>query len=324
MVEPNDSKETQIQNNSSNTKNSVSSNISTLKQIPFEFNDFLIDPSLLSINKIIGKGGQAVVYNGFYNNTEVVIKKFEKQDINLKEIMAYSKLKHDAMVKFHGYYHDEDESVNLVLDYFEGVNLGDAIPGNIFNNNQKFEIIKKITDFLIYLRENHAIHRDIKPQNIKVKLINDNEILVKVLDFGIATISEKTIHEVTGDLYTLSYAPPEIFEIDFLEKMQISYKYDIWSFGLVISYLISGIYPWKKSDSKPIRFFNLVVEQHLMKKDEFIIPDEIQGNWRLLIKYMTSVDSKNRINPQTVKDLLDCVENNKDIANVIIGSNNYN
>jgi hypothetical protein len=105
---------------------------------------------------------------------------------------------------------------------------------------------------LSYLHTHHIVHRDIKPENIfltasqKVK-IGDFEEAIQV------TTASSNIHclekpllppqQQKFDLYqlhgTISYMAPEC-----LHNHTVTAKADIWSFGCVLSFLVTGRYPW--------------------------------------------------------------------------------
>jgi serine/threonine protein kinase len=92
---------------------------------------------------------------------------------------------------------------------------------------------------LIYLHKvKHQLHRDIKPANI---LINSDGI-VKLTDFGIAKTLENTEDLSNTFVGTKNYMSPErILGQDY------SYSSDIWSLGLVVYELATGLFPYNFS-----------------------------------------------------------------------------
>lgn len=50
-------------------------------------------------------------------------------------------------------------------------------------------IMKQIISALYYLQSKNIVHRDIKPQNILLES-QENSFLIKIIDFGLATILE--------------------------------------------------------------------------------------------------------------------------------------
>jgi serine/threonine protein kinase len=287
---------------------------------------FLVNEQDVVIENELDSGGQGIISQGTYMNNKIVIKTLMKNDYDVKEIEAYTKLLHPYMVKFHGYYMDKKENINLVLDYAEGEDLSKIIPLESLTYKQKLDIVEKLADFLIYLRENHAIHRDLKPQNIKVQVLNDDSVDLKVLDFGITKISKYTVDYTRNNIGTLAYAPPEIFTFDentnINETVKISYKYDIWSLGMITSYLFSGIFPWK-SNKSTLSNHLMFVEVQLIKKKDFIIPGNLDSNVKKLIAHCTNIDPDKRINPYTILNFIKTIKLGQDVTEINITEDNY-
>ncbi len=72
------------------------------------------------------------------------------------------------------------------MEYVEGQNIKEYLKLN--NYKLSMDKIKVVTRNLLkglaYLHENGVIHRDLKPENV---LINDEQDVIKLVDFGIST-----------------------------------------------------------------------------------------------------------------------------------------
>lgn len=99
-------------------------------------------------------------------------------------------------------------------------------------------IIKQVLLALSAIHENGAIHRDVKADNVLVKMIDPDPALgprIKLTDFGFATKLDHMIG-AKASLGTRHYMSPEM--IEHLE--QHTSAVDIWSVGVLAFYLISG------------------------------------------------------------------------------------
>ena len=107
-------------------------------------------------------------------------------------------------------------------------------------------IARQIADALEAAHERGVVHRDLKPQNIKVK----PDGTVKVLDFGLAKAAMAAAHDADGSptptapidgtregiiLGTPSYMSPEQSRGHAVDK-----RTDIWAFGCVLYEMLTG------------------------------------------------------------------------------------
>jgi eukaryotic-like serine/threonine-protein kinase len=89
------------------------------------------------------------------------------------------------------------------------------------------------------------VHRDLKPDNIFI-VQNDDEEVVKVLDFGIAKMSNSTaqasVQTVTGAMIgTPYYASPEQLE----GSKSVDHRTDVWAMGVIAYECLLGIRPFE-------------------------------------------------------------------------------
>lgn len=284
------------------------------------YDDFLeimkIDQSSIKdVSEMSDEGGQGEIYTGNFKNMKVIIKRFKNfSDYNHKEIKAYLKLKHDIMVEFYGYFIDNEKKLNLVLEYADGEELNDLVADELLTNNHKLLIIEKIASLLQYLRINHTIHRDLKPDNFLVKIINDENLTIKVLDFGISKVSNQTMFSQNTSSGTLVYSPPELMSIG----GKVSFKYDVWSYGLIVSYLFSEEQPWGDKINQ------MQVEYNLFKKKPYPVPKSIESkNIQRLIDLCTKINPEERINPETILYLIEIIKKGEDIVDIPLNDKNF-
>jgi eukaryotic-like serine/threonine-protein kinase len=84
------------------------------------------------------------------------------------------------------------------------------------------------------------VHRDLKPENLFITHRDDGTTYLKILDFGIAKIlsqSTQMSQEVKGTPLYMAYEQAA--------AAPITPQTDIWSLGLIVFYLLSGMSYWK-------------------------------------------------------------------------------
>ncbi len=109
-----------------------------------------------------------------------------------------------------------------------------------------------VCEAIQHAHQKGIIHRDLKPSNILV-VVQDDEMIPKVIDFGVARaisqpLTERTLYTEQGQLIgTPEYMSPEQAD---LNNQDIDTRTDIYSLGIVLYELLAGILPF---DPKTLR-----------------------------------------------------------------------
>lgn len=193
--------------------------------------------------KTLGKGGMSTVYLAENINlgTFWAIKQISRNietgmDI-LIEPNILKKLNHPSLPRIIDIIED-DEYLYIVQDFIEGNSLDKELERiGKFPIHIVLEWSLQICDVLIYLHEfkpNPIIYRDMKPGNIILTPWKE----IKLVDFGIAREYKKDRKSDTVYIGTKGYAAPEQYG-----DGQSSVTTDIYSFGVTMFQLITGILP---------------------------------------------------------------------------------
>lgn len=115
------------------------------------------------------------------------------------------------------------------MDYYHDQSLNEINPLEVFEESGPFEIINEICLALQYMHEDEAnlIHGNIKPSNIIIT--EDNHYLISDQCQNLIKSAEsKTVND-------FQYYSPEM-----IKGLEITDKSDMWSFGCVIYYILTG------------------------------------------------------------------------------------
>lgn len=193
----------------------------------------------------MGEGGFGVVYKGCVNNRTVAVKKLgamveiSSEDLKQQfdqEIKVMAKCQHENLVELLGFSSDSDD-LCLVYAYMPNGSLLDrlsCLDGTPpLSWHMRCKIAQGAADGISFLHENHHIHRDIKSANILL----DKDFTAKISDFGLARASAKFTQTVMTSriVGTTAYMAPEAL------RGEITPKSDIYSFGVVLLELITGL-----------------------------------------------------------------------------------
>jgi Tol biopolymer transport system component len=156
----------------------------------------------------------------------------------VQEAKAASSLNHPNIITIYDI--SQDGGVDFIaMEYVEGRTLDQIIPRKGVRLNEALKIAIQIADALARAHSSGIVHRDLKPANIMV----DAHGHVKVLDFGLAKLTEVTTDDRTvtmkteegAILGTAAYMSPEQ-----AEGRPLDARSDIFSFGAVLYEMVSG------------------------------------------------------------------------------------
>jgi len=144
-------------------------------------------------------------------------------------------------------YEEEIESglIYFLMEYVEGGSLADALEKTgPFPVDRTVRLALQTCDALMAAHEGPepVVHRDLKLENLMLAKDRAGEEVVKVLDFGIAKITEREADSrltTVGTLGTPGYAAPEQLRAEAVDG-----RTDLFAFGVILYALLTGKDPW--------------------------------------------------------------------------------
>jgi serine/threonine protein kinase len=217
------------------------------QQIPDRIGKYVV------INEVgQGSTGRVFLSHDPYYGRDVAIKLYnleselDEQKANVTRKMFFNeaqmmgRLQHPNIVPIYDA-GEENGSYYIVTEHIHGARTLAAYtkPDNLLRIDDVVEIIYKCAKALYYAHNRGVVHRDIKPSNIM--LTNDND--VRIIDFGIALVSDSDVSRIEGIAGSPSYMSPEQ-----VQSAEITAHSDIYSLGAVMYELLTGFRPFRANN----------------------------------------------------------------------------
>ncbi|XP_071736581.1 calcium-dependent protein kinase 9-like [Rutidosis leptorrhynchoides] len=230
----------------------------------------------------------------------------EKEDLKREVIiMKFLKGKENIVELINTY--EDPKCVHLVMEYCEGGELYDKmVSKGRYSEKIAAQILSSIMKVVCYLHAMGVMHRDLKPENFMLSKRGAlgslpcfaDYSLLKAIDFGLSAYTNKGIfaslfsklnQEKVG---TAFYVAPEV-----LRRQPYGKEIDIWSAGVILYMLLTGVPPFYGDNDKEI--FQHILSRNL-DMTNYPWPN-ISASARNLVENMLSFDPKKR---PTANDVL--------------------
>ena len=99
-----------------------------------------------------------------------------------------------------------------------------------------------------YFHARGIVHRDLKLDNIMIEGVNQSDIRVKLIDFGMSKHTNNKKIDLTTYCGTIDFMAPEVFD-----GQNYDLSCDIWSIGVIAYFILSGAPPFMGKDDVEIQ-----------------------------------------------------------------------
>lgn len=201
----------------------------------------------------IGEGGMGSVFkvrHRILDEVRVVkmmrshlVHEQESKERFIREARIAAKARHRNIAQIFDFSVDEGVAF-IIMEYIDGVTLQHALSVNgHFSLPLALEISQQSLHALAFVHRLGIIHRDIAPDNLMLTADSDGNATIKLIDLGLAKFTEVESALTREGLFLgkLRYASPEQFQT--LQGSELGPWSDVYSFGLVLYELLTGIYP---------------------------------------------------------------------------------
>jgi serine/threonine protein kinase len=215
----------------------------------------------------LGEGGMGVVYKAQDTKLDrLVALKFLPLHVTatdtekarfLQEAKAASAINHPNVCVIHDI-QEHDKQQYIVMEYVEGVTLGQKIREGQLQLKNLIEYAIQIAEALNAAHNQNIVHRDIKSENIMVTPTNQ----FKVMDFGLAKLKGTAkLTKTSSTVGTLAYMSPEQ-----IQGSEVDARSNIFSFSVVLYEMLTGQLPFKAEYESALMYSILNDEPESVEK----------------------------------------------------------
>ncbi|XP_010251583.1 PREDICTED: calcium-dependent protein kinase 1-like [Nelumbo nucifera] len=215
--------------------------------------------------------------------TRKLVNRDDIDDVRREVQIMHHLTGHRNIVELKGAYEDH-HSVNLVMELCEGGELFDRIilKGH-YSERAAAALCRQIVTVVHYCHSMGVIHRDLKPENF-LFLGKDENSPLKAIDFGLSAFFKpgEVFRDLVGSAY---YVAPEVLQRNYGTEA------DIWSAGVILYILLSGVPPFWGENEQGI--FDAVLRGNIdFSSDPW---PSISSSAKDLVKKMLRADPNERI-----------------------------
>jgi serine/threonine protein kinase len=162
-----------------------------------------------------------------------------------REMRATTAIEHPNTVRVYDYGTAEDGQLFLALEFLEGRTLDDVIVDDApLEPARAAHIARGIARALAAAHHHSIVHRDLKPENVMLVERYGRRDFVKVLDFGLARLTEASEDDAltaTG----IRVGSPMYMAPEYIEHFTVAPPADLYALGVLLYQLLTGRTPFR-------------------------------------------------------------------------------
>jgi serine/threonine protein kinase/tetratricopeptide (TPR) repeat protein len=227
-----------------------------------------------TILDVIGEGGMGVVYRAA--QTEPVARqvalKIIKPGMDSRaclarfeaERLALALMDHPHIAKVLDAGTTSNGRPYFVMELVQGIPITRYCDANQLCVKERMELAIPVCQAIQHAHQKGIVHRDIKPSNVLVTTY-DGHPVPKVIDFGVAKATQArrasddsaalTLTRLGQVIGTLEYMAPEQAEVN---PEDIDTRADIYSLGVLLYELLTGVTPFDKQHFRDVAFHEML------------------------------------------------------------------
>ena len=248
----------------------------------------------------LGRGGMGIVYKAEDTKLQrpVALKFLPHQWVSdpdarerfTQEARAASALDHPNICTIHEIEETDDGRLYIAMGCYEGETLREKIKRGPLETDKAIDLAIQAASGMAKAHAKGIVHRDLKPANILVT----QDGVAKVVDFGLAKLAGQVKLTREGTTVgTVAYMSPEQAKGEAVDQ-----RTDIWSLGVVLYEMLSGVLPFKGDHEQSLIHSILQHEPERLTKFREDLPSGLEN---IVFK---ALSKKSSARYQTMEEML--------------------
>jgi len=232
----------------------------------------------------IGEGGMGLVYEGLHRDIDkrVAIKVLRDDLSRRPEVVARfrqeaksaSRIGHENIVDIFDFGETTRGASYFIMEFLDGEDLANVLGRDVtVDADRACAVVLQCCRALSATHAKGIVHRDIKPENIFLTTRDGVVDFVKIVDFGIAKMSDIETEGAPGRKLTktgMIFGTPEYMSPEQAAGKELDHRVDVYALGIILYECLSGRVPFEGDT------FMGVLTQHLFSELPAI--DELNPN----------------------------------------------
>ena len=173
-----------------------------------------------------------------------------------REAESASRLAHPNIIAVTDFGRTNEGALFLAMEFLAGESLSSVIKAGPMPRERALNIVRQMLRALEHAHGAGVVHRDLKPDNIMLVERDGQSDVVKILDFGIAKVTEPVSgHSPTGTALTQAgviFGTPEYLSPEQALGEVVDPRADIYAAGVILYEMLAGRKPFESEDKVKI------------------------------------------------------------------------